>query len=152
MKGGDKMAQTKTLNLVASVEDVYKKLPALAPSVREFIVTITPWLALIFGVLGVLASLSAFGLSAVFSPFAAMAGGVGLATGLLVAAVLGLVESVMMLVASPSLFKRKMAGWNLMFWSEVVAVVAAVISFSVVGVLVSLIAFYFLFQIKSYYK
>ena len=146
------MAEAKQKAFMATLEETFAKLPPLSPSVREVIVTITPWLALIFGVLGVLASLSAFGLSAVFSPMVALGGGVGLATGLMVAAVLGLVESALMLVATPNLFKKKAFGWTLLFWSEVVAVVAAVVSFSVVGVLVSLIAFYFLFQIRSYYK
>lgn len=146
------MAEAKKMNFMATLEGTFVKLPPLSPSVREVIVKITPWLALIFGVLGILTSLSAFGLSAVFSPVVALGGGIGLATGLMVAAVLGLVESALMLVATPNLFKRKAFGWTLLFWSEAVAIVAAVISFSVVGVLVALLSFYFLFQIKSYYK
>ncbi len=146
------MAEAKNMNLMVTLEETFAKLPPLSPSVREVIVTITPWLALIFGVLGVLASLSAFGLSAAFAPAVALGGGVGLATGLMVAAVLGLAQSALMLVATPNLFKRKAFGWTLLFWSEVLAVVAAGVSFSVVGVLVAVLSFYFLFQIKSYYK
>ncbi len=146
------MAEAKTKAFMATLEDTFAKLPPLSPSVREVIVTIAPWLALIFGVLGVLGSLSAFGLAAVFSPVAALGGGVGMATTFMVAAVLSLIYSVAMLVATPSLFKKKAFGWTLLFWSEVVSLVAQVLYFSVVGVLISLIAFYFLFQIKSYYK
>ena len=126
------MAETKANSVVVSMEKVYAKLPPLPSSVKEFAVAVAPWLALIFGVLGVLGSLSAFGLSTVFSPVIALGGGVNVATGLIIASVIGLAESVMMLVAFPSLLKRKAAGWTLMFWVEVLAVLAAVISFSAV--------------------
>jgi len=132
LKGGEKMAETKANSVVVSMEKVYDKLPPLPSSVKEFAVAVAPWLALIFGVLGVLGSLSAFGLSTVFSPVIALGGGVNVATGLIIASVIGLAESVMMLVAFPSLLKRKAAGWTLMFWVEVLAVLAAVISFSAV--------------------
>lgn len=146
------MAETKTNSVVVSLGRVYNRLPALPQSIKEFIVVVVPWLALIFGVLGVLASLSAFGISTFFSPFVALGGGVGLATGLIFSSIIGLVESIMMLVAFPSLLKRRANGWTLLFWAEVLAVVAALVSVSASGVIVALIWFYFLYQIKPHYK
>jgi hypothetical protein len=144
------MAKENTV--VVSVENVYKKLPVLPKGVREFVVAVAPWLAIIFGILGILGSLAAFGISTVASPFIALGGGLGLATNLIIATLLGLVESVLMVIAFPSLLKRKVFGWSMLFWAEILAVVAGVVTLSVYSVIVALIWLYFVFQIKSYYK
>lgn len=46
------MAEKKTSvnSIITSVEQVYAKLPSLPKNITEFIVMITPWLALIFGI------------------------------------------------------------------------------------------------------
>lgn len=142
----------KSNDVIKYVEDVYAKLPALPAGAREFVVTITPWLSIIFGLLLVLASLSAFGVVAVFSPFSTYARGAGFAGALLLTAVLGIAQGVLMMVAFPPLRKKAAKGWTLLFWSEVVGLIGSVVSLSVTGVIGALIAFYFLFQIKPYYK
>ena len=146
------MAQTNSTAIVKTVEDVYAKLPALPKGGRDFLYTVAPWVALIFGILSVLGSLSAFGLSAVFSPFAAMGGSTGFAAQLLIASALGVVEGVLMVVSFPSLRKGVMKGWTLLFWAEVLGIVGSVVLVSVGGVIGGLIGLYLLFQIKSYYK
>ena len=88
--------------------------------------------------------------------FAAVAGaGAYAITGLLSSAVL-LLEGVIMIVAFPALKKRAQRGWNLLFWSLVLSIVSSVLSLSVFGVIQSvigaLIGYYFLYQMKSYYK
>ncbi len=147
-------AQTK--QWTKALDDSYAKLPALPKGATDFIVNISPWLALIFGVLSILVGVSAFGFLAVLSPFAAVTGaGAYAITGLLSSLVL-LVQGVIMIVAFPSLKKRGQRGWNLMFWSLVLSVVSSVLSLNVFGVVQSvvgsLIGYYFLYQIKSYYK
>lgn len=145
------MAQSSQ-NYMKTVENWFTKLPPLPPRAREILVQIAPWFALIFGILGVLASLAAFGFSAVLAPFVAMGGGMHQAGGFILAAVLGLVGSVLTLASFPGLKSRKMQGWTLLFYSEVVGLLGAVISLSVVGVVVSLFWFYVIFQMKPYYK
>jgi hypothetical protein len=134
------------------MEEWFMKLPALPKNAREGLVNVTPWVALVFGVLGVLASLAGLGLLTAFSPLIALSSGLAGAAGSVVGAVLGLVSSALLLAAFPGTKVHKMQGWKMLFWSEAVSVLAAVLSFSVGGVLVSLLAFYLLFQIKSYYK
>ena len=148
------MAENKTSvnSIIASMEQIYGKLPSLPTNVKDFIVTVTPWLALIFGILGVLGSLSAFGVSVVASPLVAMGGGFNAATGLIVATIIGLVASVLELVAFPGLLHRKKSGWMFLFWVEALGVLSAIISLSGFGVIMALIWFYFLFQIRPYYK
>ena len=147
-------AQTK--QWTKALDDSYAKLPVLPRGATDFIVNVAPWLSLIFGVLSILVGVSAFGFLAVLSPFAAVAGaGAYAITGLLSSLVL-LVQGVIMIVAFPSLKKRGQRGWNLMFWSLVLSIVSSVLSLSVFGIIQSvvgaLIGYYFLYQIKSYYK
>lgn len=134
------------------MEEWFLKLPPLPVGGRQGLVTITPWVAIIFGILGVLASLAGLGLATVFAPFMALGGGLGAAGGSFVAILLGLVSSALLLAAFPGTKNRKAQGWTMLFWSEIVSLVSAVISLSLSGVVISLIAFYLLFQIKSYYK
>ncbi len=147
-------AQTK--QWTKALDDSYAKLPALPKGATDFIVNIAPWLSLVFGVLSILVGVSAFGFLAVLSPFAAVAGaGAYAITGLLSSIVL-LVEGVIMIVAFPSLKNRAQRGWNLLFWSLVLSVVSSVLTLNVFGVVQSvvgaLIGYYFLYQMKSYYK
>lgn len=134
------------------MEDLYAKLPSLPKNWRDVIVAITPWLALIFGVVGVLGSLVAFGLLTFLSPLVLLGGGIGAASGGIVGSVLALVASALLVLAFPGTRGRKMSGWKLLFWSEAVSVVSSLVAFSVAGVVWGLVGFYILFQIKSHYK
>jgi len=146
-----------SLNQLTKTLDVnYAKLPVLPKGVNEFIVSVAPWLALIFGVLAIVAGLSAFGLLTAFSPVAVVAGAGAYAfTGLLAAVVL-VVQGAIELWAFPSLKARKVKGWNLMFYSLLLSIVSSIVSLSVgsvIGAVVGfLIGYYFLYQVKSYYK
>jgi hypothetical protein len=140
----------KQKDVMAMAEEWFMKLPALPKGGREAIVGITPWIALIFGILGVLAGLAGVGLLTALSPFAYMGG--GHPVGAIAASVIGLVASALLLASFPGTKARKMQGWTMLFYSEVASLVAAVVSISVTGVVFSLIAFYLLYQIKSYYK
>lgn len=138
---------------IKQMESWFSKLPPLPKGATDVIVKIAPWLALIFGILGVLASIAATGIMTALSPFMVLGGGLGVATGGIVGAVLALVSSVLMLVAFPGLRDRKMAGWRYSFWSEAVSVISSVIALNLVGAVIGgAIGFYILFQIKGYYK
>lgn len=59
----------------------------------------------------------------------------------------------LMAAAVPGLFARRMSGWRLAFYAELVSVAAAVLSLAIVsGLVFALIAFYVLFQIRPLYK
>jgi len=135
------------------MEDWFSKLPSLPKSATDVLVKIAPWLSLIFGILGVLGALAATGFLAALSPLVMLGGGFGVAVGGVVGGLLALVSSVLMIMAFPGLRDRKMAGWKWSFYSELVSVVASLISLNLVGAVIgALIGFYILFQIKSYYK
>ena len=150
------MAETKKVNTdqyVKMLEDWFGKLPPLPTNAKDVLVKVLPWLALVFGVLGILAAVAATGLMTVLSPVMLLGGGVGVVTGGIVGAVLALVGSVLTLMSFPGLKDRKIKGWKLAFWSEVVSVASSLVGLNLVGAVISaLIGFYLLFQIKSYYK
>ena len=145
------MAKENSMDLIVMLEDVYKSAPKLPENARETLVKITPWIALIFGILGVLAGLSLVGVSPL-----GLFGGVRNGAMVLISGVAAVVASVMMLMAYPKLQKRQMGGWVLLFWSEVVNIVSSLLTLSIGSVISTVIwaaiAFYILYQIKSYYK
>ena len=153
MPKGTSNSQLGLDKYIDMLEDWFKKLPPLPASAKDWIVKLAPWLALIFGVLGVLGGIAATGLLTVLSPFIALGGGLGVATGGIVGAVLAIVASALMIVAFPGLRDHKAQGWQMAFYSEVVSVVSSVVALNLVGAVISaLIGFYILFQVKSYYK
>ncbi len=141
-----------TSEMIGKMEKMFKQAPPLPPPAREFIVAITPWFAIIIGIIGILGSLAGLGILTFLSPLVALGGGVGLATGSIVVVLLSLVASVLLAAAFPGTNAKKASGWKFLFYSEAVSVISSIITISVVGVVSALIGFYILFQIKSYYK
>jgi hypothetical protein len=133
------------------VGDYFKKLPELPRGGKEAVVGITPWLALIFGILGVLTALAGLGIFTFLGSLAVVTGARGAGSGFIIV-LLGLISSALLLFAFPGTQKRQAKGWKLIYYSEVVGLVADIISLSLVGVVFALIGFYFLYQIRSYYK
>jgi hypothetical protein len=146
----------KTEQLLKPLQDVYTKAPALPKNATDALVSIAPWLALIFGVLAILAGVGGLGIFTAFSPFAYMYAGVGYTAFLLVASVIGIAEGALMVLAFMPLKKRAIRGWNLLVWGEGLAIISSVVSLRVGDVVWAIvgaaIAFYVLFQVKSYYK
>jgi hypothetical protein len=113
-------------------------------------------LALVFGVLAILAGVGGLGIFTAFSPLAYMYAGAGYTVFLLVASVVGIVQGVLMVLAFRPLQKRAVRGWNLLVWGEGLAVVSSLVSLRVGDVIWAIvgvaIALYILFQVESYYK
>jgi|SRR5579871_2663574 len=148
------MAKKSSNDIISMMGDWFAKAPSLPKNIQDTLAKIAPILALIFGIIGILGALGGLGLLTIFSPFAMMEGmhGYGYGTGF-IAAALWLVSSIFMLVAYPGLRARKMKGWTMLFWSEAISFVGSLVSLAIVsGIIGAVIAFYLLYQIKSYYK
>ena len=92
--------------------------------------------------------LFALGLGAILIPF----GGVGYASGFGVLTLFVIVELGLMIAALPGLFARKMAGWQLLFYSQLVSIAYYVLSGHIdSGLLFGLISLYILFQVRPLY-
>lgn len=126
-----------------------KKAPFQIPdAAREVIVKFGPWITLVLMVITLPLILFALGLGAIFSPFA----GLEYATGFGIVAILFLVQFAMRAIALPGLFARKMSGWNMFFYAQLVGLVASLVAGNILGGLLgTLIALYILFQVRSKY-
>lgn len=134
------------------IGDHFKKLPELPKDVRDFLVLAVPWVALIGGIIGVAVTLVGFGVFTFLAPLAFLSGaGADAGQGIL-AVLLGLVASILMLMAFPGLSKHKATGWRYIFYSEVVYLLGQILSISLGGIVMALIGFYLLYQIRAYYK
>lgn len=148
----EKNSSLNEKQVIHTMEDFFNKAPQLPANIREVLVKIAPWIALVFGILGVLGGLSLVGVS----PLAMGIDGIANTTYGVVIGLLAIVASVLLIMAFPKLQKNQYAGWRLLFWSAVIGVVSSLISLNagtIIGAIVwGLIRFYILFQIKSYYK
>lgn len=133
------------------MESWFKPLPKLPANIVDFLVMIAPWLSLIFGIMGVLGALAAFGVWNAVGPYA-MYWGAGRAGLWQVVIIGGLISSVLSILAFPGLRDRKLQGWTLIFWSQIVSVAAAVFGMNIGGIIGAAIGFYILFQVKPRYK
>ena len=126
-----------------------KKAPFQIPDQgREWIVKFGPWITVVLMILLLPVLLVALGIGAVFMPF----GGVHYAAGFGLLTIVVIVEFGLLIAALPGLFARKMSGWTLLFYSQLVSIVYNVLGGNIVGgLLMGLIALYILFQIRTKY-
>lgn len=116
---------------------------------RDAIVRFGPWITVVLLILTLPVLLVALGLGTLFIPF----GGIGYASRLGILSIFVIVEVGLMIAALPGLFARKMAGWRLLFYSQLISIVYNVLSGSIVGgLLFGLVALYVLFQVRTLYQ
>lgn len=140
--------------------DTYLRIKApwqLPAGAKEWIVKYGPWISLVLLILGALVIIPvlvlALGLTAVSLPFAAATGAMHNTAFGWIQIIISLVVLVMEGIAIPALLKRKLSGWNLIYYAQLLSVVGSLINFNIISALISLvIGMYILFQIRSYYK
>lgn len=146
------MAKNNSIDgYIDMVGEYFGKLPSLPKNAQSSIAGITPWLALIFGILGVATALVGLGVFTFLAPLALLTGVRNTGSGFIIV-ILGLISSALLLAAFPGTQKRQEKGWKFIYYSQVVSLVADVVTLSLGGVLFSLIGFYFLYQIREYFK
>ena len=133
-----------------------KKAPFQIPQAgREWLVRFGPWIAIVLLILWLPGLLWLLNVGSAWGPF----GSPGYYPAYRYSTVywpwmLGLVAFfALMILALPGLFARRMSGWRLAFYAEVVSVITGLMVRDIVGALLgALIAFYVLFQIRPLYK
>ncbi len=153
--GAQEHAQQAMHGLEAWLAPIFEKFPHIPQGGREWIVGVSPYIALVFGILGVISLVSAGGIGVLMSIMT-----LGMALPMLIGVIVSLISAVLLLMAYSGRKARAKKGWNLVFYSEVVSVAGGVISaFSmtygstIVGTAIgALIGFYILFEIRSFYK
>jgi hypothetical protein len=127
-----------------------QKAPFQIPdNAREWIVNFGPWITVVLLVLALPPILFVLGVGSMFMPF----GGLGYAAGFGYLAAITIVQLGLMVAALPGLFARKMSGWTLLFYAQIVAFVSSLLSQSPLGGILGLvIGMYILFQVRGLYK
>jgi hypothetical protein len=127
-----------------------KKAPFQLPDVaKEWIVKWGPWITIVLLVLMLPPLLIVLGVGTALIPF----GGYGYATGFTLTTIFLIVQVGLTIAALPGLFARKLGGWTLLFYAQLVGLVFSILSGSVVGgILGALIGLYILFQVRELYK
>lgn len=132
------------------LDALYSKLPNLGRELRDFIVKILPILILIAGVLVTFASI----VDILGTPFISVFTGPGqgfIFQRLMIVNVLGIIGGIFMIASFRGLRKKSKKGWRLVFWSQIIWVISALISFSPSFIL-GLLVLYPLFQVRDSYK
>ena len=124
-----------------------KKAPFQLPEgVKEFLVKFGPWITLVLMVIALPFLLAALGLgmfAMTVVPYGALH---------MPAMIIGLVALVMEAIALPGLFARKMSGWRMLFYSQLVSLVSTLLQGGILGFIIGgVISLYLLFQIRSKY-
>lgn len=140
--------------------DTYLRIKApwqLPAAAKEWIVKYGPWISLVLLIIGAVVLIPllvfALGLTAVTLPFMAAAGTLHSTAFGWFHIALSLVILVMQGIAIPALMKRKLSGWRMLYYAELLSVISSLISVQIFSALVALIiGMYILFQIRSYYK
>jgi hypothetical protein len=127
---------------------VNKKTPALPNKVKEMIVKYGPYLILVMMMYAMY--LLGFGLG--LTPFAFM-GGFRVGFSFIISIIFYLITIILEIMALPALFKRQIKGWKILFYLSLLTVLSNLISLNLASLIIgTAISWYFLFQIKSYYK
>lgn len=138
------------VDFISSFENFYLRLPSLNRELREIIVKILPPVVLISGILLTLAAIFEFLGTPILSAFT-LGSGVGFIRDLLITNVLGVFQGLLMIFAFVPLINKKQKGWRLVFWSQILWIAATLLTLSP-WVLLGVILFYPLFQVRSQYR
>jgi hypothetical protein len=141
-----KIMETNTLPLEKELEPIFtKQLPSFPDNIKDLLVKIAPFLAIIgvvFGVLGV-------GLGALLSPFAWFSGSLIYGIGMVFLVIMIALEG----LAIPGLFAQKKEGWKYMYYAQFVSAIFNLCMGSwISGILGAFIGFWILFQIREKYS
>ena len=116
---------------------------------KEWIVKFGPWITVVLLVLALPPLLFVLGIGAALVPF----GGVGYATGFTYLTIVLMAELGLMVAALPGLFARKMSGWRLLFYAQILSFVFSLLNGSFIGAILGVvIGMYLLFQVRPLYK
>jgi len=154
--------QATVIGLVRQLEEIFdeymvkKAFFTFPPELKELLVTVAPYIIIIFTILNIPLFLEALGLSAMLMPLGIVASGWGISFGLksIVVFIVTGVTVVMELFALPGLFMRKSSAWRLLFYASILSFFGNILSFQslVGGIIGALLSWYILFQVKDMYK
>ncbi len=137
---------------------LFANTPHLPHSARTTLVNIAPWIALIFGVLGLIATIMALlALPMLLAmPFGAYLSG-GWFIVMILSLILGGLASLCDLLAYKPLTHHKKKGWDFLFCGATLSAISMILNLfmssgNLLGILGMLIGYWLLFEVRSLYS
>lgn len=146
-------ANEKVAGLIGSLDRFFIKLPHLPKKIRLLINKIVPFLALVFGLVGLIATL----ITGFFLLLALMSLDMKILWSISGSFILVLFSTLFLLKAFKPLRQGNAVGWIYLFWAQILEVINFVInSFTVennfwLGLASLIVSFYLLFEIGQFY-
>jgi hypothetical protein len=131
------------------------KLPLAPPGLLDGYMRFAPWIAIIFGVLGVLAMLAALGFAAVLTPIAVVFGGsagLGYGGGLFLSVIVGLLLAALEVVGGYLMLQRRATGWWILAAGLIVNLLSTLLRGSILILILTLLIAYIHLEVKPNYK
>jgi len=131
----------------------FAKLPNLPANVREVLVKLAPYFALIGLVLSLPAILALLGLGVLAGPIMAVGGMWSSVGGGMLALIYAVISVVLLAMSIKGLFARTASGWQYLYYNTLVGAVYSILRLDLVGLIIGTgISLYVLFEVKSYYR
>lgn len=146
-------ANQKIAVFIGKLDRFFIKLPHLPKRVRVLINKIIPYLALVFGIIGTIASL----LTGFFMILAIISLDFGILPEIFGSFLIVVFDTLFLLKAFKPLKNGDAVGWIYLFWAEVLEIVNLVTRIInketdiLLGILTILLSFYLLFEIGQFY-
>ena len=135
------------------LSDLFGKLPSLPANVREVLVKLSPYFAIIGIVVSLPAILALLGLGAIGGSLMMASGSWGYVGGGTLAIVFAVISVVLLALSVKGLFARSTTGWQYLYYNALVSAVYSVIRFDIFGLIIGTgISLYVLYQVRSYYR
>lgn len=130
------------------------RLPAAPEGLMSGYVRWAPWIAIVFGALGVLALLAISLLGAALLPLLAFGGAGALQAGggALLAALIGVLTSALEIVGGVLMLRRRLLGWWILALGIAISLLSNLVHLAVIGLAISLLIAYVHVQVKPLYR
>ena len=138
----------------AYVERLRVQLPAAPPNLLNGYVRWAPWIAIVFGVFGLLLLLALAGIGAALSPLLLLGGSEGIRSGgsLFMSIVFGLLLAVLDIVGGYLMLKMRVTGWWIVAAGLVVYLIQDLFGGNVLGLIITLLVAYIHVQVRPRYS
>lgn len=138
--------------LEVKLEEIFaRKLWILPQKVKEVIVKVAPYLALVSLIVLIPSVFTLLGLS-FFTPVMFL-NGMTMGFGYTLSVLFALVSSILAVSVVPGLFKRQIKAWRVLFWVSLINAVGELLRMDLGNLIVgTALSWYILFQVKEYYK
>jgi len=133
-------------------EQLRVKLPLAPPGLLNGYMNVVPWIAIVFGILGILISLAALIGSTILGPLMVMFGAAGSGFSLILASLLSLVIAVLEVAGGFMMLQRRLTGWWLMAAGMIVSLLSSLLHVSALGLIFWLLIAYIHLEVKPNYR